>query len=126
MSSFLIDSGADINAENFDGETALYLAVTQGHVEFDRDQTITEYDGSALIVYMLLVAGAHLHETSSGLNPCTAHMEKAKCWKPNPHILKLLSVGGANNQHGRMFSSENLLEDCATDRIRECLMKCNS
>ena len=119
IAKLLINRGADINAENYAGETALNLAIAQGHAEFDRDQTITEYDGSTLIVYMLLVAGAHLHKTSS------VDMEKAEGWKPNPYILKLLSVGGANNEHTRMFSSENLLEDYATDCIRECLKQCN-
>ena len=66
----LIDWGADVNAENDHGETALYLAVTKSHTEFEREEINEEYEGSSLTVYKLLLAGAQLHETKSGLNPC--------------------------------------------------------
>ena len=109
----LIDWGANINAENNKGETALYLAVTKAHADFQRQQT-----NNHQIVYILLLAGAHLHKTSSGLDPCTVHADKAKFTKTNPHILKMLSAGGANIVDKENFSSVKQLQNSSKDCIR--------
>ena len=64
----LIEYGADVNAENLDGMTALYLAVTQGHAEFKRAQPKKEVEESPSevnvrfsahtnMVFLLLKAG---------------------------------------------------------------------
>ena len=114
----LVDWGADVNAENHKGETALYLAVTQSHAEYARmqskDQNIQKQisneelflEGSSLMVYTLLREGAHLHETTSGLNPCTVHLKSAEFKNPNPTVLKLLDAAGSK-ENMREFSSVN-------------------
>ena len=48
------------------------------------------------MVFLLLKAGAHLNKTSSGLNTCTAHLEPTHSVTPNVHILKMLSIAGAD------------------------------
>ena len=117
----LIDWGADVNAENDDGETALYLAVTKGHVEYERKQTNEEPEGPSQIVYTLLLAGAHLHETKSVVNPGVVHKNSSKFKNQNPEILKMLSAGGAS-----VYTADNILlvkslQDHTRDFIRETL-----
>ena len=77
-------------------------------------------EGSSLMVYTLLREGAHLHKTTSGLNPCTVHLKSAEFKNPNPTVLKLLDAAGSK-ENMREFSSVNLLQDCAQDFIREHL-----
>ena len=97
----LIDWGAEINAENDEGETALYLAVTQSHVEYQRMQSEEDenqqkhisheafsLEGSSQMVYTLLRGGAHLHETTSGLNPCSVHLNSTKINNPKPYSIE--------------------------------------
>ena len=128
----LLNHGADVNAENDKGETALYLAVTQSHVEYNRMQSKDQNkqntflnedfapEGLLLMVYMLLRKGAHLHETKSGLNPCTVHLTSAELLNPNPTVLNMLHAGGAKGKN-KNNSFVNLLKDCAQDFIREHL-----
>ena len=82
----LLDNKAEINSENNEGETALYLAVSRGHKESgetDSKMKILEVfkkkplDLQPLqkIVQTVLQAGAHLNDTSSGLNPASAHIK---------------------------------------------------
>ena len=130
----LVNHGAEVNAENDKGETALYLAVSQSYAEYERmkseeDQskqkhTAKEFslEGSSLMVYTLLREGAHLHETTSGLNPCTVHLTSEEFKNPNPTVLKLLDAGGSK-ENLKVIYSVNHLEDCAENCIREHLKK---
>ena len=114
-----------MNAENDNGETALYLAVIKGHREFEREQMKEEYDTSAQIVYLLLLTGAHLHETKAGLNPCTVHTYTANFQKPNPEILKMLSAGGASVHTTDHIFLPKSLQEYTKDFIRETLKQTN-
>ena len=101
----LLENQAEINSQNNEGETALYLAVSRGHKESERQKTNEDSQGSdeetsgftafAKIVQTLLQAGAHLNDTSSGLNPASAHLKPTQLKKPNVHISKMLSAAGA-------------------------------
>ena len=83
----LLENQAEINSENNEGETALYLAVSRGHKEMERQtqnedsrgfqEETTGFTAFARIVQTLLQAGAHLNDTSSGLNPASAHLKPA-------------------------------------------------
>ena len=116
----LLEAGADVNAENSPGMTALYLAVVRGHAEFRRAQTKkdpddslgeinTRFSAQTHMVFLLLKAGAHVHETTSGLNPCTVHLQPPHSNTPNFHILTMLSAAGAsikekrNSHAGKQF-----------------------
>ena len=103
----LLENEADVNFENSVGRTALYVAVTRGHAVFKREESKKEFQDSpngfhfrfsahTNMVTLLLKAGAHLNETSSGLNSCTAHLQPPHSVKPNVHILKMLSIAGAD------------------------------
>ena len=103
----LLENGADVNFENSVGRTALYVAVTHGHTAYKREKSKTKSKDSPNAVYygnspytnmvfLLLKAGAHLNETSSGLNPCTAHLQPLHSVTPNIDILKMLSVANAD------------------------------
>ena len=128
----LINHGAKVNAENCKGETVLYLAVKQSHLEYERiqsnDQNKRKYilneelsfEGLSLMVYILLQKGAHLHDTKSGLNPCTMHLTSAKYKNPNPTVLKLLDAAGSKEKI-KELSSLSLLQGCAQNFIREHL-----
>ena len=128
----LINHGADVNAENNKGETALYLAVTLSHVEYERMQSKDQnkikhilieevlFEGTSVMVYMLLRGGAHLQETKSGLNPCTVHLKSEKIKNPNPTVLKLLDAAGSKKKT-RELSTVILLQDYVQDFIREHL-----
>ena len=128
----LVSHGANVNTENDKGETALSLAVSQNHVEYERVQSNGQkmqkhilneefsLEGSSLMVYMLLRKGAHLHETKSGLNPCTIHLTSAEFKNPNPMVLKLLDAGGAK-ENMKEFSPVKPLQGCAQNFIKEHL-----
>ena len=131
----LVNHGAEINVENHKGETALYWPVTQSHAEYQRLQSKEgqyqrkhisnvelSLEGSSLMVYILLTKGAHLHDTKSGLNPCTVHLTSAEFKNPNPMVLKLLDAGGAK-KNIKDLSSINFLQSYAKDCIREHLKK---
>ena len=59
------------------------------------------------MVFLLLKTGAHLNKTSSGFNPCTAHLEPTHSVTPNVHILKMLSVAGADIREKDMGIEED-------------------
>ena len=105
----LLNNGADINLENSESRTALYVAVTRGHAAYKREQSNKDLEDSTNVVhfrnsphtnmvFLLLKAGAHLNETSSGLDPCTVHLQPPYSDSPNIHILKILSVAGAEDK----------------------------
>ena len=128
MVRFLLENGADVNAETSDGRTALYLAVTQGHAEFrrvepkkDDHEVNTRFSAHSSMVILLLKAGAHLKETSLRLNPCTAHLEPSYSHGSNFHILKTLSIAGANVGGTAILTLENNLKSLARNCIREHL-----
>ena len=107
----LIDSGAKVNAENDHGETALYLAIVQSHLEFERQQKKEKNKGSWLIIQILLLAGAHMHETKSGLNPNAVDLESP--------------AGGDSFLDTGMFPSIKPLLNYTRDSIREILKENN-
>ena len=133
----LVDWGANINAENNKGETALYLAVTKSHVEYDRIQSEDDQnrrkhflnedllEGSSLIVTKLLREEANLHDTKSGLNPCTVHLTSAEFGNPNPTVLKMLDAGGFK-KNIKKLSSVNHLLDCVQNAITEHLTQAHA
>ena len=128
----LISHGAEVNTENDKGETALYLAVTQGHAEYKRMQLEEDKNqqnhvlneelslkASSFMVYTLLRVGAHLHETTSGLNPCIVHLTSIEFKNPNPTVLKLDAAG--SQIKARELSTVIPLQDYVQDFIREHL-----
>ena len=130
----LLEAGTNVNAENSAGMTALYLAVTRGHAEFRRALTKKDPDDSlgeinlrfsaqTNIVFLLLEAGAHLHATSSGLNPCTVHLQPPYSDTPNFHILRMLSVAGASIQEKELPCLKTNLKSFTRDCIREHLKR---
>ena len=136
ISQLLVKWGAEVNAENHKGETALYLAVTQSHAEYEKISKQSKnrnkqkhilnedflFEGSSLMVHIILRGGAHLHETKSGLNPCTVHLNSAEFKKPNPTVLKMLDAGGFKENMKELFSV-NLLQDYVRDFFRQHLIQ---
>ena len=133
----LVDWGADVNAENNKGETALYFAVTQSHTEYERKQSEDQnkqkhilneefsLEGSSLMVYTLLREGAHLHDTTSGLNPCTVHLKSVDLTNTNLTVLKLLDAAGSKEKIKKL-SSVHLLQNCVRDFIRKHIKQAHS
>ena len=130
----LLEAGADVNAENSTGMTALYLAVIRGHAEFRRAQTKKDPDNSlgeintrfsaqTNMVFLLLKAGAHVQETTSGLNPYTVHLQPSHSGTPNFHILRMLSAAGASIEEKGTPAMENNLKSLSRDCIREHLKR---
>ena len=100
----LLEYGADVNFENTVGKTALYVAVTRGHSAYKRGKSKkkSKYSLDAVyfrkspymnIVLILLKKGACLNTPSSGLNPCTAHLQPSYSDLP----IKMLSAAGAED-----------------------------
>ena len=105
--TLLLKCGADVNFEDADGRTALYVTVTRSHAAYKREKSNKEskdlpnavhFRNSPYtnMVFLFLKAGAHLNETSSGLDPSTVHLQPPYSIAPNIHIIKMLSVAGAN------------------------------
>ena len=129
----LIEAGSNINAENNDGEAALYLAVKHGHEESDSKPSKegvviaekhmnTPLSVYTSIVYVLLAVGAHLNNTSTGLNPVTPHLKPKELASPNMYILKMLSAAGLDIEK-EVKSSSNLktLQQSVRDYLRQYL-----
>ena len=130
MVRVLLENGADVNAESSDGMTALCMAVTQGHDEFRRvefkkedHEVNTRFSAHSSMVILLLKAGAHLKETSLRLNPCTVHLEPSYSHGSNFHILKTLSIAGANVGGTAILTLENNLKSLTRNCIREHLKR---
>ena len=113
----LLDGGADVNL-NSNGSTALYVAVTRGHAAYKRvkskkkskDSTNAVHfrnSSSTNMVFLLLEAGAHLNKTTSGFNPCTAHLQSPYSDTFNVPILTMLSVAGADLGDRVIHKEEN-------------------
>ena len=123
----LLQNGADVNVENNNGETALYMSVSCSHRDFERkherpsDEKQASLSVYARIVYLLLQAGANLNETSSGFNPYTAHLVPVKLHTPDLHILKLLKAAGTNIDKCKVLVSVKTLKYLARDSIRKHL-----
>ena len=128
----LIEFGADVNAENSDGMTALYLAVSLGHAEYKRAQPKKEakeppgevnirFSAYTNMVFLLLKAGSQIKETSSGLNPCTVHLQPGYSDNPNVHILRILSAAGANIGQTSCLTLDNSLKSLIRNCIRNHL-----
>ena len=123
----LLEKGASVNNKNRRGETALYIAVSRGHGEYQRkppvecqtfcgnSENISPY---ARIVCMLLQSGANLDEGNSDYNPCIAHLRNKLSDK---NILKMLVAAGANIQEIAMTISYQNLQDLVRQYIRKYL-----
>ena len=80
-------------------------AVSRSHKEMETQtqnedsrgfqEETTGFTAFAKMVQTLLQVGAHLNDTSSGLNPASAHLKPTQLEKPNVHILQMLSAAGA-------------------------------
>ena len=114
----LLEGGADVNAENSVGRTAIYLAITHGHAGYRRERSKKgsekshevnfRFSAHTNIVFLLLKAGAHLNETSSGLKPSTAHLQLPYSEAPNVHILKMLSAAGEDTDNQETDTAGNI------------------
>ena len=82
------------------GNSALYLAVSHGHENFEKLPEESKQEGLAYtrIVYHLLQAGARVNETGSEFNPSTAHLNPPILTKANTDVLKMLFAAGARNR----------------------------
>ena len=135
----LLANGAEINTENKKGETALYLAVKHGHAEYESEEPNEEkriavgestgFTASTKIVQTLLQVGAHLNDTSSGLNPASAHLKPTQLKKPNVHILKMLMVAGGDSSQAseefipEKYSLQNLVRNCIREHLSQFIQK---
>ena len=103
----LTQAGCNINDENNKGETALYNAVKYYHLEAERYQTegksFNPLSPDVANVFTLLKAGAHLNDTSTGLNPKYAHVMSTKLATPSSYILKVLYAAGAEKIETETF-----------------------
>ena len=130
----LLKGGADVNCETFNGRTALYVAVTCGHAAYKREKSKKKLNDSPDIVdfqlsvhtnmvFLLLTAGAHLNKTSSGLKPCTVHLQPPYSDTPNVHILKMLSIAGADVGYREMKAEEIKLKSLTRFCVRRYLQQ---
>ena len=107
------------------------MAVRKGHEDFEKqshkekrgelhfeDTTSSSY---SMMVYALLKAGAHLTDTSSGLNPGTAHVEPTKLQNLNKEIIRMLVASGIDVSDIEVFSSRKVFQNLARDCIRKYL-----
>ena len=106
-----------------------------GHAEYESEEpneetriTVGESTGftaSTKIVQTLLQAGAHVNDTSSGLNPASAHLMPTQVKKPNVHILKMLMVAGEDSSQTseefipEKYSLQNLVRKCIREHLSQ-------
>ena len=128
LAQLLVDKGTDVNSKNIDGKTALYIAVSHGHMEFQKFESKESSLRGKMqdsiytrIVYILLLAGALVNDTSSVFSPLTAHVKLSKTIEPNFKILKILMSAGADLEGTKSFTPDRSLQDLVRTPIRKYL-----
>ena len=137
----LLLKGADVNAENTNGNNAIHLAAERSYQEFKRQQLnvetkkengeLTSWPDSAKefarFVNMRLKGEILSNEVLEGFNPQTIHLDPPEFQKPDFHILKMLLAAGVEMDQTNMFTCapDLHLKNLVKNYIREHLKRYN-
>ena len=104
----LAENGAKINTKNKHGKTALHLAVSRGHEEFEKEQLNkdekTKFTAFFNTIYSLLQVGGLLDETNQ--TSVSAQMTDIKLRKQRIVVFKMLPSSSSDTDNVNKFTLE--------------------
>ena len=123
--TLLLSKGAEVNAKNDDGKTALYLGVTRSQAEFQAEkyEASSKFSIYTKTVYTLLQAGANvdnIDKSDADFSTGTVHLNPTTLMKSND-IVQILMAAGVELKGTRLFEWGDNLQDLARKSIRNHL-----
>ena len=109
--TLLLSKGAEVNAKNNDGKTALYLGVTRSQAEFQAEkyEASSKFSIYTKIVYTLLQAGANVDKFDTDFDTRTVHLNPTSFMKSN-NIVQMLMAAGVELKGTRLFEYDGSLQ----------------
>ena len=119
----LLDNGAEVNAENYLGTTAVDLAIFKGHSEKSVVQPSVETIKNlnfTQTVYLLLQTGAKVNQMLSDTTFLSKNLNPTELLKSDTQMMKILMAAGIELEH-ELFIFDESLQHLARKCIRNHL-----